>query len=80
MVKVYTREDLAALTADDTDLAIAFSAQDYITVASDDEQYVYQSISDINRYGTFLFKNRKSLGYNAGFTVTWKGKWILSLL
>jgi len=66
----YTRQDIAALPAGDTDLSGAFSAQDYIDVASENFTYVDQT--SVGQYADFLFKDQGTS--QKTFTVTWKGK------
>jgi len=67
---LYTRQDIAALPADDTDLSGTFSATDYTDVSSDNNAYVDQ-ISN-GKYALFLFKDQYS--FQSNITVTWIGK------
>lgn len=68
--EVYTKQDIASLPADDTDLSGAFTAQNYTDVATDDNNYVTQS--SVGQYAMFLFKDQNT--YKAGCKITWKGK------
>lgn len=68
--KTYTRESKTSTPADDTDLATAFTSDDYTAVATDDGNYV--SLSSQGNYALFEFKNKVVKG--TAFTVTWTGK------
>jgi len=67
--KAYTRESVDILPADDTNLATAFSAQDYIDVGT--ENYVYVAQDGVWEYPMFLFKDNKM---NIPLVILWKGK------
>ena len=66
----YTKEDVASLPANDTNLSGAFTAQNYTDVSSDNNAYVDQT--SIGQYAMFLYKDKGTAQHN--FTVTWKGK------
>jgi hypothetical protein len=66
----YTKEDIVALPADDTDLSGTFSATDYTDVSSDNNAYVDQ-ISN-GKYALFLFKDQYT--FQSNITITWIGK------
>jgi len=59
------------LPTDDTNLETAFSAQDYIDVATDDGVRVDQSAT--GQYAEFLFKD-KDLSSALNVTITWDGQ------
>ena len=69
-VKVYSRGDVAALPADDTDLENAFTGGEYTQVETDDADRVAQTAT--GEYSAFLFKDKHT--QQEQFTVTWNGQ------
>lgn len=69
-VKVYTRGDVAAMPADDTDLENAFTDGEYTSVEADDADRVAQTATD--EFSAFLFKNKHT--GQAAIDVTWNGQ------
>lgn len=69
-VKVYTRGDVAALPADDTDLENAFTDGEYTQVETDDADRVAQTATD--EYSAFLFKDKHTS--QEDIDVKWNGQ------
>jgi len=69
-VKVYSRGDVAAMPADDTDLENEFTSGEYTQVETDNADRVAQTAT--GEYAAFLFKNKHT--GQATIDVTWNGQ------